>query len=47
MHSMPFFAVWTKQYALATVLIQVYFFLDVVDGNFALYKNMTSELGKI
>lgn len=41
-----FYAVWSKQYALAAILIQVYLFLDIVDGNLARYKNMTSELGK-
>lgn len=32
---------------LTAILIQVYLFLDILDGNLARYKNMHTELGKI
>lgn len=40
------FANVKKYYYLLALLVQVYMFLDVVDGNLARNKNMKSELGR-
>lgn len=37
----------THYYAAAAVLIQIYLFLDILDGNLARYRNMSTRLGGI
>lgn len=39
-------AAWKQHFLLLALLIQVYMFLDIVDGNLARNKNMKSELGR-
>jgi len=38
---------WDEKYTLTAVMIQIYLFLDILDGNLARYKNMCSKLGKV
>jgi archaetidylinositol phosphate synthase len=40
-----FYLAYEKYYVLVALLIQLYLFLDILDGNLARYKNMKSELG--
>lgn len=42
-----FWCVWNEKYLIASLLIQLLLFLDIVDGNLARYKGMCSKLGKI
>lgn len=35
----------TKSYVAVAILVQVYLFIDILDGNLARYKNMSSEFG--
>ena len=37
----------TGQFLAAALLIQLYLFLDILDGNLARYRNMTSRLGAV
>lgn len=38
--------VWKQHFITAAILVQIYSFLDALDGNLARYKNMQSALGK-
>lgn len=40
-----FYLAYNKYYVTVALLIQVYLFLDILDGNLARYKNMKSKLG--
>lgn len=40
------FTAWKKYFYVLAVLIQLYMFLDIVDGNLARNKHMQSEIGK-
>lgn len=37
---------WNEKYITVAILIQVYLFLDILDGNLARYKNLCSTFGK-
>lgn len=39
--------VWLGKPMIAAVLVQLYLFLDILDGNLARYQNSTSALGKV
>jgi phosphatidylglycerophosphate synthase len=39
--------IWQQHYIPAALLIQLYLFLDIVDGNLARYRNLSSRLGAI
>lgn len=39
-------AAWKGYYVAVAILIQVYLFFDILDGNLARYKNMCSDFGK-
>ena len=39
--------IWGEHYKIAALLVQVYLFLDILDGNLARYKNSCTSLGKI
>jgi len=41
-----YWCLWHKIYIAVAILIQLYYFFDVLDGQLARYKNMTSSLGK-
>ncbi|NMB10364.1 MAG: CDP-alcohol phosphatidyltransferase, partial [Tissierellia bacterium] len=40
-----FYLAYNQKYIGVAILIQVYLFLDILDGNLARYKNMKSDLG--
>ena len=40
-----FYLSYSQRYTVVAILIQVYLFLDILDGNLARYKNMKSNLG--
>lgn len=40
-----FYFSYLQKFCLVALLIQVYLFLDILDGNLARYKNMKSALG--
>lgn len=40
------FCAWNKSFYILAMLIQLYMFLDIVDGNLARNKHMQSELGR-
>lgn len=42
-----FWLIWIGQYFIAAILVQVYLFLDILDGNLARFKNLCTSLGKI
>ncbi len=42
-----FWLIWVGQYFIAAFLVQVYLFLDILDGNLARYKNLCTKMGKI
>lgn len=39
--------IWVDQYFIAAILIQVYLFFDILDGNLARYKDLCTSMGKI
>lgn len=41
-----YYLILNNSFVIAAILIQVYLFLDILDGNLARYKNMGSTLGK-
>ena len=40
-----FYLAYNQKYIGVAILIQIYLFLDILDGNLARYKNMKSDLG--
>lgn len=40
-----FYLAYNRYYLIVAVLIQIYLFLDILDGNLARYKNMKTKLG--
>ena len=40
------YSAWFEKYYTAAILIQVYLFIDILDGNLARYKNLCSDFGK-
>jgi len=41
------FLIWGEHHKTAALLVQVYLFLDILDGNLARYKNLCTPWGKI
>ena len=39
--------IWSEKFIVAAILVQLYLFLDILDGNLARYKKLTTRLGKI
>src|SRR5471030_1277520 len=40
-----FYGAYNRDYIFCSIVIQIYLFLDILDGNLARYKNMKSKLG--
>ena len=42
-----FLSMWSGKYILAAILVQLYLFLDILDGNLARYQKKSTRIGAI
>ena len=45
--SIACFLIWGEDYKIAALLVQIYLFFDILDGNLARYKNSCTHWGKV